>query len=173
LTREPREQIPRPVRPPQATPQTPRSVSPQVRSEVLPQLQTPVRPTPSSPPAIPSRRADPDGPGRPEPSGRTVPAVPPAVTGAPPDARRAPIPGPEVYRERTPPPARPESREPPRVHVPPAPAPRAAMPAPPPRSATPQHPATQQRDVQRGREPDARVRMPEQQRGGQGREQMR
>ncbi|HET9206754.1 MAG TPA: DUF6600 domain-containing protein [Burkholderiaceae bacterium] len=172
VAREPREQIPRPMRPPQAAEQaTPRSVSPQVRSEAVPQLQTPARP---------------------------------AAQPSPPEARRAPIPGPEVHRirepQRTPPPARPEVREPPRSQVHPdptpraampapapraampAPAPRAAMPAPAPRPAMPQQPAQvqreaqqppqMQRDVPRGRAPEARARIPEQQRG-QGREQMR
>ncbi len=159
VAREPREQIPRPVRPPPVTGQTQHSVPAQVRSEALPQLQTPPRST------------------TPQPS--------------PPEARRAPIPGPEVHRirepQRTPPPARPEMREPARPQVQPAPAPRAAMPAPAPRAAMPapaphaappqpQQPQMQQREaqreVQRGRPPEARARIPEQQRG-QGREQMR
>ncbi|HYJ99778.1 MAG TPA: DUF6600 domain-containing protein, partial [Burkholderiaceae bacterium] len=159
VAREPREQIPRPVRPPPVTGQTQHSVPAQVRSEALPQLQTPPRAT------------------TPQPS--------------PPEARRAPIPGPEVHRirepQRTPPPARPEMREPARPQVQPAPAPRAAMPAPAPRAAMPapaphaaspqpQQPQMQQREaqreVQRGRPPEDRARIPEQQRG-QGREQMR
>jgi hypothetical protein len=59
----------------------------------------------------------------------------------------------------------------------PAPAPRAAMPAPhpvmpaQPRVVTPSHPPAQ-REMQRGREPEARARMPEP-RGHPGREQSR
>jgi hypothetical protein len=57
--------------------------------------------------------------------------------------------------------------------VPQAPAARAVTPpAPAPRPAMPNHPPMQ-RDMQRGREPEARVRAPEQPRGQSGREQMR
>jgi hypothetical protein len=182
-----RERIPRPVAQPPITAQPePRQVTPAVRSEVLPQLQTPARPVPQQPaPVVQPRRIETPGdlPGRREPPGRAAQAMPPpAAVTPPPEVRRAPIPGPEVHRapppevHRTPPPARPEVREPPRMPQaqPAAPAPRVVMPSPPPapRTAMPNHPPAQ-RDMQRGREPEARVRAPEQQRGHPGREQSR
>ncbi len=175
-----REQIPRPVRPPQTGTQPRQQVSPQVRSEVRPDLQTPARPTPQPAPAVQPRRIDPDRPGRPAPPARAAQPMPPAAPVTPPQARRAPIPGPEVFREperpRMPPPARPELREPPRVQMQPAPPARAAMPQHPPAQREMQRPTvpdTRMRAPEaRVRAPEARVRVPDQQRG-QGREQTR
>jgi hypothetical protein len=180
-----REHIPRPVVPRTAQP-APQQVSPALRA-AEPQLQTPTRPLAQPAPAIvsPRRNGSDHLPGRREPPGRAAQGVPPAAA-APPEVRRAPIPGPEVNRapevHRMPPPARPEMREPPRLPQaqPAAPAPRAAMPAPAPRAmmpapaarpVVPNHPPAQ-REVQRSREPEPRARMPEQ-RGHPGREQMR
>jgi hypothetical protein len=195
LARDPRERerIPRP--PMTAAQPSPQQVSPAVRSQVVPQLQTPrAAPQPQAP-AVQPRRIEPgELPGRREPPGRAAQIVPPAATTQPPEVRRAPIPGPEVHRapmpapevQRMPPPSRPEMREPPRLPqaqptapraAMPAPAPRAAMPAPhpvmpaQPRAVVPNHPPAQ-REMQRGREPEARVRVPEQ-RGHPGREQSR
>jgi hypothetical protein len=179
LEREPRERerIPRPAAPPTTTAQpAARQVSPAVRSEVAPQLQTPARPMPQQPSSNGQSR-------RIEPPGRAAQVVPPPAATPPPEVRRAPTPGPQV--NRMPPPARPEMREPMREPIreaprmpqaqSPAPAPRAVMPGQPPAppAAMPNPPAQRetQRDTQRGREPEARVRVPEQ-RGQPGRNQM-
>ena len=177
-----RERIPRAVAPPPTTAQTaPQQVTPAVRSEVLPQVQAPARPAPQQPgPIVQPRRGEPDnGAGRREPPGRAAQVVPPpAAATPPPEVRRAPIPGPEVNRapqaaevHRMPPAARPEVHEPPRMPQaqPAAPAPRAAMPAHP-QAAMPNHPPVQ-REMQRGREPEPRARVPEQ-RGQPNRNQM-
>lgn len=177
-----RERIPRPVAPRAAQPD---AAAPAVRSEVVPQVQTPPRPQHPAPVGQPRRIEPGDGAGRREPPGRGAQAVPPPAATVP-EARRAPIPGPEV--NRMPPPQRPEAREPsrmPQVQAPQAPAPRAAMPTPQPpapRAAMPSHPPAQ-RELQRPpearvRQPEPRARMPEQrgpdqQRGPPGREQAR
>ena len=172
------------MRPPSGTAQQPPAAT--VAREPREQIPRPVRPPPvtgqtqhSVPAQVRSESL---------PQLQTPPRATPQPS--PPEARRAPIPGPEVHRIREPqhtPPPRPEMRETPRSQVQPAqapraampaPAPRAAMPAPAPRATTPQpqpQPQVQreaQREVQRGRAPEARARIPEQQRG-QGREQMR
>ncbi|MCW5659395.1 MAG: hypothetical protein KIT60_16950 [Burkholderiaceae bacterium] len=166
-----RQRIPRPVAPPATVQTAPRQVSPAVRSEAVPQLQTPARPPAASPaPGAQPRRIEPPG----DPQGRRPPMASPGVNRAPPEVHRTPAP------------LRPEMREPPRVPqappaapapravmpTPPTPAPRVMTPAPSPRAAMPAQPPMQ-REMQRGREPEARVRAPQQPRGQPGREQSR
>jgi hypothetical protein len=201
LARE-RERIPRPVSPDSAQPTPRQmspairsEVVPQLQTPARPLPQQPgVQPRRIEPGDLPGRR---EPAGR---AAQAVPppaaATPPPARRAPipgPEVYRAAPPA-EVHRMPTP--ARPEMREPPRLPQAqsPAPAPRAAMPAPAPRvvtpaapapvprmmtpaapaprAAMPNHPPMQQRDVQRGREPEGRARMPEQ-RGHPGREQTR